>query len=257
MEPPPPPPPTAGVNASEVEIPPCVYVNVGSAGSEIEPPNGVLNRHPRPTSLIVPYGKCNRNQSTISGVHALDGCKEFVPTHGSTPTDSMHMHCDACGCHRNFHQENEHIYSVRYETKYQHSPPSAIPMNNNIPNSPSSLSPSLSPSPSPLLSPSPISSYPSIKDLHFSVNKSLHQLIANQHGKRRPRTKFSEYQKQSMWACAERIGWTISNKDEEMVLRFCMNIGVSKHVFKVWMRNHKNQIVKSNQPEQGGNSSIK
>ncbi|XP_076901010.1 zinc-finger homeodomain protein 11-like [Bidens hawaiensis] len=203
MEIPPPLPSIDGVNATEVEIPPSrsgVAISVGSDGAEIEAPNGVLNRQPRRTSFIVPYGTCNRNLSTIPGVHALDGCKEFVHAHGSTPTNSTYMHCDACGCHRNFHRENEQIYSsVRHITEDRH-PPLHL---HHPQTSPSS---SLSPSPSPLLSPSPISSYPSIKDLHFSVNKSLHQPIANQHGKMRPQTKFSEYQKQRMRACAERIG---------------------------------------------------
>lgn len=49
------------------------------------------------------------------------------------------MNCDACGCHRNFHQETKHIYSVRYNTEYQRPPPFAIPVNNNITNSPSSV----------------------------------------------------------------------------------------------------------------------
>lgn len=42
MEIPPPPPPSR----------PSVSINVGSDGAEIEPPNGVLNRHSRPTSLM-------------------------------------------------------------------------------------------------------------------------------------------------------------------------------------------------------------
>ncbi|KAG6503310.1 zinc-finger homeodomain protein 11-like [Zingiber officinale] len=65
-------------------------------------------------------------------------------------------------------------------------------------------------------------------------------------GRRRPRTRFTEDQKQRMARYAERIGWRVprgramrADEEEDQFSRFCREIGVSKQVFKVWVRNHK------------------
>ncbi|XP_074574924.1 zinc-finger homeodomain protein 11-like [Curcuma longa] len=65
-------------------------------------------------------------------------------------------------------------------------------------------------------------------------------------GRRRPRTRFTEEQKQSMARYAERIGWMVprgramgADEAVDQFWRFCREIGVSKQAFKVWMHNHK------------------
>lgn len=65
---------------------------------------------------------------------------------------------------------------------------------------------------------------------------------SEQRGKRRVRTKFSAEQKEKMAMFAEKIGWRIQRRGKEEAMeiqRFCMEIGVSRQVFKVWMHNHK------------------
>ncbi|CAN1354656.1 Zinc-finger homeodomain protein 2 [Linum perenne] len=65
---------------------------------------------------------------------------------------------------------------------------------------------------------------------------------------RRNRTKFTAEQKERMTEFAEKIGWRLSrvtNKEEDDVEMFCRGIGVSRHVFKVWMHNHKNSSSSS------------
>lgn len=41
---------------------------------------------------------------------------------------------------------------------------------------------------------------------------------------------------------AERLGWRIQRHDDGALDRFCLEIGVDRHVMKVWMHNHKNQM---------------
>nr|GFA59250.1 hypothetical protein [Tanacetum cinerariifolium]GFB89034.1 hypothetical protein [Tanacetum cinerariifolium] len=61
----------------------------------------------------------------------------------------------------------------------------------------------------------------------------------NPNSKKRFRTKFTQDQKQKMHELAERVGWKMQKKDEDLILGFCNQIGVDKGVFKVWMHNNK------------------
>ncbi|GLT54882.1 hypothetical protein SLA2020_280440 [Shorea laevis] len=47
-----------------------------------------------------------------------------------------------------------------------------------------------------------------------------------------------------MFQFAERVGWKMQKRDEELVLKFCNEIAVEKGVLKVWMHNNKNTFVK-------------
>lgn len=67
----------------------------------------------------------------------------------------------------------------------------------------------------------------------------------------RYRTKFTPEQKERMKEFAERLGWRIQRHDDGALDRFCLEIGVDRHVMKVWMHNHKNQMS----PAGGGGSS--
>ncbi|KAH7281885.1 hypothetical protein KP509_35G000900 [Ceratopteris richardii] len=58
--------------------------------------------------------------------------------------------------------------------------------------------------------------------------------------RKRLRTKFTSEQKERMWDFAEKLGWRIQKHDEETVEQFCAEVGVKRHVLKVWMHNNKN-----------------
>ncbi|KAK4393108.1 Zinc-finger homeodomain protein 10 [Sesamum angolense] len=47
---------------------------------------------------------------------------------------------------------------------------------------------------------------------------------------------------------AEKVGWKMQKRDEDMISEFCSDIGVDKGVFKVWMHNNKNTFAKKDQP---------
>lgn len=59
----------------------------------------------------------------------------------------------------------------------------------------------------------------------------------------RYRTKFTPEQKERMKEFAERLGWRIQRHDDGALERFCVEIGVDRHVLKVWMHNHKHQMA--------------
>ncbi|KAL4577259.1 hypothetical protein LXL04_013364 [Taraxacum kok-saghyz] len=219
--------------------------------------NGVLRRHRRPPPVMVSYGRCLKNHAASNGGHVLDGCGDYMPS--SIPTS---LECDVCGCHRNFHHiEVDHSRqpipqvvecqcNQQHHHHHRHPPPTPPPSclatmakSSNTPNS---------------QSPPPISSsyYPAAPHMFLTLNTSLppteqtnnkHPMIltpavatgSNLKGKKRFRTKFSEYQKEKMQEFAERIGWKMLKIEEEMIVGFCKQIGVTKNVFKVWMHNHK------------------
>uniref|UniRef100_J3LY14 ZF-HD dimerization-type domain-containing protein n=1 Tax=Oryza brachyantha TaxID=4533 RepID=J3LY14_ORYBR len=64
-------------------------------------------------------------------------------------------------------------------------------------------------------------------------------------GRKRFRTKFTPEQKERMREFAEKQGWRINRNDDGALDRFCLEIGVKRHVLKVWMHNHKNQLASS------------
>lgn len=68
--------------------------------------------------------------------------------------------------------------------------------------------------------------------------------VANSNGRKRFRTKFTSDQKVKMLEFAERVGWKMQKRDEDLVSNFCNEIGVEKGVLKVWMHNNKNTFGK-------------
>ncbi|XP_023772926.1 zinc-finger homeodomain protein 8 [Lactuca sativa] len=259
--PPQPPPTTATVRArgSETERP--TWLQSNRTGNQPAPHinNGVLNRHQPPPPLAICYGKCLKNYAATNGGQILDGCGEFMLSPNTTS-----LECAACGCHRSFHRiEADHLHQTmpqviecqcnhqhQHHQQHHHHPPTppssrlaAITKSSSTPDS---------------QSPSPISSsyYPAPPHMFLTLNPGLpppepaninrpsiltHAVASgsNPKGKKRFRTKFSEYQKEKMQEFAERIGWKMLKTEEEMIVGFCKHIGITKSVFKVWMHNHK------------------
>ncbi|KAK8951215.1 ZF-HD homeobox protein [Platanthera zijinensis] len=58
--------------------------------------------------------------------------------------------------------------------------------------------------------------------------------------RKRYRTKFTPEQKEKMRIFAEKLGWRIQKHDGAALEKFCLQIGVKRHVLKIWMHNHKN-----------------
>ena len=67
-------------------------------------------------------------------------------------------------------------------------------------------------------------------------------------GRKRFRTRFTRNQKEKMLEFAERLGWKMQKKDEDLIGEFCGEIGLEKGVFRVWMHNNKNTLAKKDLP---------
>ncbi|XP_076954265.1 zinc-finger homeodomain protein 11-like [Bidens hawaiensis] len=273
-----PPPTTTTTTTSPVKTPdpdPQIQPN-NDHPKHLPPPftNGVLKRlkprHHHHNPVVVAYKECLKNHAASMGGHAVDGCGEFMPSLTSSPNDPTSLKCAACGCHRNFHRRDpdgiisfptnppiQHV--IEYQPQHRHHPPPPPPG----PPQPLSLAGarenSISPPDSP--SPPPISSsyyHPSAPHMLLSLSSGLAAppseatqfssipvtggiglLGSNSTGKKRFRTKFTQDQKEKMHELAERVGWKMQKKDEDLIISFCNEIGVDRGVFKVWMHNNK------------------
>ncbi|KVI02521.1 zinc-finger homeodomain protein 10-like [Cynara cardunculus var. scolymus] len=279
MDLPSPPPPTSATATTTVKTPDLETETPQSntITKQLPPPltNGLLKRHHKPLHhhqpppLLVAYKECLKNHAATMGGHAIDGCGEFMPSPTSSPTYPTSLKCAACGCHRNFHrrepEESPYLnhppiqHVIEYQPHHRHHPPPPQPLpppatgaNSNSPgNSPSPppISSSYYPSaPHMLLALSAgLSSLPSETHLHNNHHPSIPTTPgsaaggggSNPNGKKRFRTKFTQDQKEKMHEIAERVGWKMQKRDEEMIIGFCNQIGVEKGVFKVWMHNNK------------------
>ncbi|KAK4280993.1 hypothetical protein QN277_012543 [Acacia crassicarpa] len=215
--------------------------------------NGVLKRHQPHNKHPLPltYKECLKNHAASLGGHALDGCGEFMPSPNANSADPSSIKCAACGCHRNFHRREPDepmstaTHVIEYQPHHRHHPPPPPPFQapNRSPNS---------------ASPPPISSsfYPSAPHmlLALSAGLSAHPestaAPANALGmptvnsRKRFRTKFTQEQKDKMHQFAERVGWKMQKRDDDLVQEFCHEVGVDRGVLKVWMHNNKNTFVK-------------
>ncbi|XAR51739.1 hypothetical protein NMG60_11006456 [Bertholletia excelsa] len=227
--------------------------------------NGVLKRHHplhhhhlNGPPVVVTYKECLKNHAASLGGHAVDGCGEFMPSPTANPTDPTSLKCAACGCHRNFHRREpeEHLpasaqHVIEYQPHHRHHPPPPPPPRGGH-SSPNSASPP------------PISSsyYPSAPHMLLALSTGLSgplaennpsmtgsggahaALVSHSNGRKRFRTKFTQDQKDRMHEFAERVGWKMQKRDEDLIAEFCNEVGVDKGVFKVWMHNNKNTYGK-------------
>ncbi|KAJ4832954.1 Zinc-finger homeodomain protein 10 [Turnera subulata] len=229
--------------------------------------NGVLKRHHPPhhhnhhhhfsaPPAVVTYKECLKNHAATLGGHALDGCGEFMPSPTATHTDPTSLKCAACGCHRNFHRRDPEdsppaatvattTTTIEYQPHHRHHPPPPPQQAPQPHRSPSSASPP------------PISSsyYPSAPHMLLALSGGVSaglnepgnmnaQGAAGSSPRKRFRTKFSQSQKERMYQFAERVGWKMQKRDEDLVQEFCNEVGVDKGVLKVWMHNNKNTFAK-------------
>lgn len=51
---------------------------------------------------------------------------------------------------------------------------------------------------------------------------------------------------------AEKIGWKLQKKDEDLINQFCSDAGLERGVLKVWMHNNKSSLAKKPPPADNG-----
>lgn len=181
----------------------------------------------------VKYRECLKNHAASLGGHATDGCCEFMPSGDEGTLEALT--CAACNCHRNFHRrEVEGEQHICADCKFH-----GFCERKRID--------SLFPSPLPLASPTLLSPPPHMI-MAFNPGAGIPDSdefdggLTSPHSsslKKRFRTKFTPEQKEQMAAFAQKLGWRIQKHDEEAVQQFCTDVGIKRHVLKVWMHNNK------------------
>lgn len=189
-----------------------------------------LNKNPSPViknRLHLHYKECLKNHAVAVGLHALDGCGEFMP---AGPHGSLHaLKCAACNCHRNFHRKD--IIIIRHDVDdggdFQ------LVLSNRPPHRMQCIS------------------YWHAPTTGYVPQRRTVALPSGGDGgggRKRVRTKFTEEQKEKMLVMAEKLEWRIQKKDEAAVMEFCNEMGVKRRVLKIWMHNNKNMFRKESQP---------
>ncbi|KAF7802983.1 zinc-finger homeodomain protein 9-like [Senna tora] len=203
--------------------------------------------------VAVTYKECLKNHAASIGGHALDGCGEFMPSPNATAADPSSIKCAACGCHRNFHRREPEeppistTHVIEYQPHHRHHPPPPPPFSNRSPNS---------------ASPPPISSsyYPSAPHMLLALSgaglsaapeNAAAPAIPSLNARKRFRTKFTQDQKEKMLQFAEKVGWKMQKRDDDLVQEFCNEVGVDRGVLKVWMHNNKNTFGKRDASNDG------
>jgi ZF-HD class homeobox domain-containing protein len=227
----------------------------------------------------VRYRECLKNHAVGIGGHAVDGCGEFMAAGEEGSIDALR--CAACGCHRNFHRKEtdsptgadaaaisstaitpygalppHHQFSPYYRTPagylqhqqhHQMATAAAVAAHAAAGHAHRPLAlPSTSHSGrdepddmSGMLSPMMMGSM-----MGMPYGSAGPSGSGSGSGKKRFRTRFSQDQKDRMQAFAERLGWRIQKHDEAAVQQFCEEVGVKRHVLKVWMHNNKHTLGK-------------
>nr|CAD1842035.1 unnamed protein product [Ananas comosus var. bracteatus] len=169
------------------------------------------------------------------------------------------LKCAACGCHRNFHRRDGGGDARRAQIAYgwdQRKPIAAA-----APPFPAFLAPAPLPLPYHAIprrrrrrrstSTSTSTSTPRRTTPGTGAGRGRRRRPARGGGGRRGdrgvrkrfRTKFTQEQKEKMQAFAEKLGWRIKKHDDVALQQFCLEIGVDRHVLKVWMHNNKSHLA--------------
>jgi ZF-HD class homeobox domain-containing protein len=209
------------------------------------------------------YRECQKNHAASLGNHALDGCGEFMPSGEEGSADALK--CAACGCHRNFHRrevEGENLVCsdcYKFKDSKKRAASFAQAPGGFAQGTPVSAAGTVAPG---MGYPTSVTQYhqqgkPIAPIGLMALSTGAADSDENEEGgniggggsspstiKKRFRTKFSTEQKDEMCNFAEKLGWKMQKHDEAAVQEFCANVGVKRHVLKVWMHNNKHTMAK-------------
>ncbi|XP_024368812.1 zinc-finger homeodomain protein 2 [Physcomitrium patens] len=220
-----------------------LFSNTGNRVTNMDEPRPMEAAGAKAKSKAIRYRECNRNHAISTGGYAVDGCGEFMP--GGEEGTVAALKCAACDCHRNFHRkEVEGEATCDCQNIKRNDPRKRGLMAPGGPSQPGSSQQLALPTPAQIISrvtaapfllgPGPTDSDDGDGGLSGSPSTI----------KKRFRTRFNNEQKEKMGVFAEKLGWKIQKHDEAAVQEFCAEVGVKRHVLKVWMHNNKHTIGK-------------
>ncbi|MQL72783.1 hypothetical protein Taro_005130 [Colocasia esculenta] len=209
------------------------------------PPPAHVAAPPRPAPK---YWECMRNHAAALGLHAFDGCGEFIPAGEPGGLDAYR--CAACGCHRNFHRRDhggavDGVPATHLSTAFQQHP-----LLHNAAAAAGGPASKLQYysflHPQPTMASFPAHGYRSGGSSTPPPRSPPPPAPAPDDGvvlrRRRCRTMFTREQKEEMRKFADKVGWSIQRHDGEELREFCARVGVRRHVLKVWMHNNKGTL---------------
>jgi ZF-HD class homeobox domain-containing protein len=214
------------------------------------------------------YRECLKNHAVGIGGHAVDGCGEFMVAGEEGSIDALR--CAACGCHRNFHRKespgsptggadptpalspaaitaygatavHHPQFSPYYRTpaKYLYHQQHPAAAGQHMQQRPLALPFTSHSEGDDMFGPTVVAP---MVGMSLGSGSGGGPSGSGSPGKKRFRTKFTQQQKHKMLAFAERLGWRIQKHDEAAVQKFCDEVGVKRHVLKVWMHNNKHTL---------------
>jgi ZF-HD class homeobox domain-containing protein len=214
------------------------------------------------------YCECLKNHAVGIGGHAVDGCGEFMVAGEEGSIDALR--CAACGCHRNFHRKespgsptggadptpalspaaitaygaaavHHPQFSPYYRTpaKYLYHQQHPAAAGQHMQQRPLALPFTSHSEGDDMFGPTVVAP---MVGMSLGSGSGGGPSGSGSSGKKRFRTKFTQEQKDRMLAFAERLGWRIQKHDEAAVQQFCEEVGVKRHVLKVWMHNNKHTL---------------
>jgi ZF-HD class homeobox domain-containing protein len=214
------------------------------------------------------YCECLKNHAVGIDGHAVDGCGEFMVAGEEGSIDALR--CAACGCHRNFHRKespgsptggadptpalspaaitaygaaavHHPQFSPYYRTpaKYLYHQQHPAAAGQHMQQRPLALPFTSHSEGDDMFGPTVVAP---MVGMSLGSGSGGGPSGSGSPGKKRFRTKFTQQQKHKMLAFAERLGWRIQKHDEAAVQKFCDEVGVKRHVLKVWMHNNKHTL---------------
>ncbi|CAM8938438.1 hypothetical protein QQ045_013547 [Rhodiola kirilowii] len=230
-------------------------------GGELQSPESLklspIGTRSKPVKVNSPsgvrYRECLKNHAASIGTNVVDGCGEFMPSGKEGTLEALK--CAACQCHRNFHRReveghesgssnfarsvivhplhlppppqlsiHHHQYSHSHPHHHQLVQPMAVAYGGSGGGGGATES--------------------SSDDLVQVFDEMPQREVDAGSARKRFRTKFTHEQKEKMLEFADKLGWRLQRQDDEMVNRFCNEVGVRRQVLKVWMHNNKNSFKK-------------
>uniref|UniRef100_A0A7N1A4S0 ZF-HD dimerization-type domain-containing protein n=1 Tax=Kalanchoe fedtschenkoi TaxID=63787 RepID=A0A7N1A4S0_KALFE len=220
----------------------------GGGGGELQSPESLAGTRSKAVksgspSSGVRYRECLKNHAASMGTNVVDGCGEFMP--GGKEGTLEALKCAACHCHRNFHRrelEGHDSGSGNFARSVivhpLHLPPQTqIPFRHPHHHRHRIVQPVA-------VAYGGGATESSSEDLVQVFDEMPQREIEPGSGRKRFRTKFTQEQKDKMLGFAERLGWRLQRQDDEMVAKFCNEIGIRRQVLKVWMHNNKSSFKK-------------
>ncbi|KAK4339900.1 hypothetical protein RND71_041362 [Anisodus tanguticus] len=202
--------------------------------------------------FVMKYFECMHNFAARSMGHVLDGCGEFCPT--GAPGAPESLICAACHCHRNFHRKVEVEVEAGVELPiYEYNFIYLIISSTDIDSVAVVVPPTLTTSRQQSARTSlklqnknsvviALAAPPrTVRTTEMGGEVVDHSFKTKNSSSSSVRMRLNHVQKERVMAFAEKMGWRWT-KNNEQVIPFCAEIGITPNFLKNWIENNRRRI---------------